>query len=105
MEETTKKAQPNIMALISYISFLCLVPILMKEKDEFVVFHYRQGVVLLIAELATWIIFSIIPSLWFLGNLAGILWLVLSIIGILNVLKNEKTEIPLIGKLAEKINL
>jgi len=103
MEETPKKEQSNIMAILSYIGFLCLIPILMKEKDEFVSFHARQGLVLFIGELATWIIVGIVPFLWFLANIIGILWLVLSIIGIMNILKKEKKEIPLVGKFAEKI--
>ena len=105
MEETIKKEQPNLMALVSYIGPLCLIPVLTKEKNEFVKFHSRQGLVLFIVELATWIIFSIIPFLWFLGNLAGILWLILSIIGIINVAQNQKKEIPLIGKFADKIKI
>ena len=102
MEEAPKKSQKNILAIISYIGVLCLVPILMKEKDEFVKFHAKQGLTLFIGEVATWIVFSIIPLFWFLANLFGLLWLVLSIIGIVNVLNNRKKEIPLIGKFAEK---
>lgn len=103
MEETPKKEQLNTMAIISYIGVLCLIPILMKEKDEFVKFHARQGLVLFIGEIATWIVFGIVPFLWFLANLLGIFWLVLSIIGIVNVVNKEKKEIPLVGKFAEKI--
>lgn len=112
MEETPKKEQPsttkeqpNTMAIISYIVFLCLIPILTKEKDEFVVFHAKQGLVLLIGEVATWMFFGLVPILWFLSNLLGALWLVLSIIGIINVVNKEKKELPLVGKFAEKIKI
>ncbi len=103
MEETPKKEQPNIMAIMSYISVLCLIPILTKEKDEFVKFHAKQGLVLFIGEVATWIVFIIVPFLWFLYNLLGIFWLVLSVVGIINVVNKKKKEVPLVGKLAEKI--
>lgn len=104
MEKTPKKEeQTNIMAIISYIGPLCLVPILTKEKDEFVKFHAKQGLVLFIGEVATWIIFGIVPFLWFLANILGIFWLVLSVIGIVNVVNKKKKEIPLVGKFAEKI--
>ncbi len=105
MEETPKKEQPNIMAIMSYISVLCLIPILTKEKDEFVKFHAKQGLVLFIGEVATWIVFIIVPFLWFLGNLLGIFWLALSVIGIVNVVNKKKKEVPLVGKFAEKIKL
>jgi len=103
MEETPEKGQPNIMAIMSYISVLCLIPILTKEEDEFVKFHSKQGLVLFIGEVVTWIVFIIIPFLWFLGNLLGIFWLVLSIVGIVNVVNKKKKEVPLVGKFAEKI--
>jgi uncharacterized membrane protein len=109
MEEVSKeevpkeeKKQKNILAIISYIGVLCLVPVLTKEKDEFVKFHAKQGLVLFAGEVITWIFLSIIPFFWFIGNLFGLLWIVLSIIGIMNVLNNQKKEIPLVGKFAEK---
>ncbi len=100
VSEKEEKAQKNILAVISYIGFLCLVPILMKEKDEFVKFHAKQGLVLFACEVVTWIVFSIILYIWLLVNLFLILWVVLSIIGIMNVLNNRKKEIPLVGKFA-----
>jgi fumarate reductase subunit D len=99
------KKEVNTMALISYIGPLCLIPFINKTQDEFVRFHMKQGLVLLILELTSWIIFGIVPVLWAIANLFGIIWLVLSIIGIMNVVKNEKKEIPFIGKYADKIKI
>ncbi len=103
--ETPKKAPVNIMAVISYIGPLCLIPILTKEKDEFVRFHAKQGLILFIGEVATWLIVGLVPILWVLVNLVNIVWLVLSIIGIVNVTKGEKKEIPVVGKFAKQIKL
>ncbi len=103
MEEKTKKEESNVMAIISYIGFLCLIPILNKEKDEFVKFHARQGFILFLAEAATCIVFYIVPFLWFLTNIFWLVWFVLGIIGIVNVLNKKKKEIPLLGGFAEKI--
>lgn len=110
MEETSNQPQKqgsnaNIMALISYIGFLCLIPILTKEKDEFVRFHAKQGLVLLIVELAGWIVLGLIPLLFALYYILEIVCLVLSIIGIMNVLNKQKKEIPVIGQFASKINI
>ena len=105
MEEKPKKEQANAMAIISYIGVLCLIPILMKKKDEFISFHAKQGFVLFIAEVITWIVFSIIPFLWFFGNILSLVWFVLSIIGIVNVLNKEKKEIPLLGKFADRFKI
>jgi uncharacterized membrane protein len=103
MEEAPKKEQPNTMAVISYIGFLCLIPIFNKEKDEFVRFHAKQGLVLFAGELAGWAIFGLMPFLWHFYNILAILWLVLIIIGIMNVVNKEKKELPLLGKFADKV--
>jgi len=103
MEEITKKGQKNILAIISYIGILCLIPILMKDKNGFVKFHAKQGLVLFIAEIITWVIFYALPyQLWFLYNLLTLLWIILSIIGIINAVKGKQESLPIIGGFAEK---
>jgi len=103
MEEITKKGQKNILAIISYIGILCLIPILMKDKDGFVKFHAKQGLVLFIAEMIAWVIFYVLPyQLWFLYNLLTLFLIILSIIGIINAVKGEQKLLPIIGKFAEK---
>jgi uncharacterized membrane protein len=99
------KKQTNVMALLSYIGPLCLIPILQKTKDDFVKFHAKQGLTIFAGEAITWIVVAIIPILRALGNIADIVWLVLSVIGIMNVFKNEKKEIPITGKFADKFNI
>lgn len=101
-EEKGKSANP--MAIISYIGPLCLIPFLAKDKDEFVKFHAKQGLVLFILEVVTWIIFRILPFwYWYLLNIVSLVWIAFSIIGIINVVSNHKKELPIIGNLAEKI--
>ncbi len=104
-KEIKEKQQINIMAFISYIGVLCLVPILTKEKDEFVLFHAKQGLILFICEAATCMVLSILPLFFFLFPIVGLVWLVLSFIGIMNVSKNLKQELPLIGQFADKFKL
>lgn len=102
MEETPKKGQKNILAIISYIGILCLVTILMKEKDVFVKFHAKQGLVLFIAEIATTLILWIPILGWLIGFIAWIIWVILSLIGIMNALGGRQVPLPIIGKFAEK---
>lgn len=104
-QPTQQPSQINVMALISYIGPLCLIPLLTKEQDEFVRFHMKQGFVLFIMEVATSIILSIFPPLWVIGWVINVIWLVLSIIGIMNVAKNEKKELPLTGKYADRFKI
>ena len=99
------QGQTNIMALISYIGPLCLIPFFTKPNDEFVRFHMKQGLVLFGAEIVVFVITLVIPPLLILGNVAGIVWLIFSIIGIVNVVNNKLAELPLIGSLAGKIKV
>jgi len=109
MEETkteeTKKKKVNPLAILNYLSILVLVPLLVEKQDEFIKFHARQGLVLFIGEIGTMFI-SWIPIIgWFVGFLAGILWLVLSIIGIINVVNGKKIPLPLIGQFADRFKI
>lgn len=74
------------------------------KKNEFVKYHVKQGLVLLIVA----IIFSAIASIPFIGFAIGwILWLievVLMIIGMINAANNQEKELPVIGKFAEKFS-
>jgi uncharacterized membrane protein len=118
LEESAKekqtKSEIDPMALLSYLGPLCLVPILTKEKSDFAKFHAKQGAALLIAEVAVWLLFGVLlsPLVWGVGtwsffgllqNLAYLVLVALSIIGILNVVNKRETELPLIGEYAKKI--
>lgn len=85
------------IAVLSYIGVLCLVPFLTKRKSKFVRFHSKQGIVILIGWVFTWFPF------W--GWALGVVLLILSIIGISNVLDEKYKKLPVIGDLAEKINI
>ncbi len=92
------------MAILSYIGILFLIPMLTAKNDEFVQFHAKQGLVLFVAEIAT-VLIGWIPVLgWAVGTIANICWLVLSIIGIVNVVNGKKVPLPVIGKLAGKVD-
>lgn len=105
-EKTAEKAAEkkiDAMALISYLGILCLVPYLAQEKDEFVRFHAKQGLVLFIGEVASWMLLAI-PFLGFLAaNMLSLVWIVFSVLGIVNVIGNKKEKLPVIGDLADKI--
>jgi len=100
-----KKEKGNIVAILSYIGILFLVPLLAYKDDASCQYHAKQGLVLFIAEIATGLI-AWIPILgWFIGLVAIIVWMVLSIIGIVNVVSNKQVPLPIIGSLASKISV
>lgn len=104
-QEPKKESGDNVIAILSYIGILFLIPMLAAKDNEFAQYHAKQGLVLFIAEIATALI-AWIPILgWIIGLIAWITWLILAITGITNVLGGKKKPLPLIGKFADKFNI
>jgi len=104
-KETNKDVEDNkVLAAISYIFILCLIPLLTKKDSPYVQFHAKQGLILVVCWFIIWVV-MIIPVLGWLVNFIGtILLVILSIMGIINALAGKKWELPYLGKYAEKIN-
>ena len=98
-------SEDTIYGVISYLWILCLIPILMKKKSEFIKFHSRQGFILLIIEIALGVI-GIIPLIGqIIYALGMILCTVLSIVCIVQVLTGKKWAIPVLSKLVDKVRV
>ena len=95
----------KVISAIGYIGVLCLIPLLLKKDSKFAQFHAKQGLVLFIAEIMVSFV-NIVPLLgqivWFF---AGLVFLVLSVIGLLKAWKGEWWKIPYLHEYAEKINI
>ena len=92
----------KIYALLSYLSILCIVPLILKKNNSFVLAHGKQGLVLFIAETAVWILSIVFPCLF--APLMFIL-MALSFWGLIAVLKGEFQRLPLAADWADKISL
>lgn len=100
--EEIKDAEANKMvAALSYIWILCLVPLFLKRDSKFAQFHAKQGLMLFVVEIVGGLVFWIPLFGW---ALAMALFL-LSIYSIVQVLEGKYWEIPTIGEYAKKINL
>jgi uncharacterized membrane protein len=106
MSEAKKEIREGkFFAVISYISFLCIISLLLKKENKFAVFHAKQGLVLFVAEVAVFLL-SIIPLLGQFINIAGgVLLVILSLAGVLFSLQEKYGKLPLISKVAENIVL
>lgn len=91
----------KIVAALSYVWILCLVPLFLKRDSKFAQFHARQGLVLCIAEIVGSLIF------WFpiFGQLLFLGLLVISILGFIKTLNGEWWQAPVIYNLSQKIKL
>ena len=105
VSENSKEEDNKLMGILSYIGVLCLIPLLTKKDNTFVFFHAKQGVVLFIAEVATAFVAAIPLLGWVVAPIVSIIWLILAIIGIVNVLDGKQKELPILVKYADKIKI
>lgn len=99
------------MAILAYIGILVIIPLVTNKDDQFVKFHSKQGLVLLIIEIVIWAFssfFFMVPFLgFFIGQLFWLVWLgvvALIIIGIMNAANGQMKELPIIGQFAKNFN-
>ncbi len=88
----------RIFAVLSYIGFLFIIPLLAVPDSKFARFHANQGLVLFIAELISSLLYLIPFIGWIAGAATGVLLTILSIVGLVNALQGNAKELPFIGK-------
>lgn len=105
----TRDIQSNKwIALISYLSIFSIVALILSKDSKYARYHANQGVCLLVAEVIVGIlqivvgtILGFIPLIGLLVgiffDLIGIGFLILSLLGIINVVKGEAKPLPIIG--------
>jgi uncharacterized membrane protein len=95
----------KFFAVISYVSFLCIITLVLKKNNKFALYHAKQGLVLFVMEVAAFIL-SIIPLLGLLIGIFGYaLFLLVSIWAIMQAALGIYSRIPVITKIAEKVIL
>ncbi|KPK71892.1 hypothetical protein AMJ87_06300 [candidate division WOR_3 bacterium SM23_60] len=106
MPEVDKTVEEGkIWAFIGYWWILFLVPLLGKKDNKFALFHGKQGLVLFVFWIVVWII-SFIPFIGaIIGFLGWIIGIILAIIGMVKSLQGEYWKMPVLGDIAEKINI
>jgi uncharacterized membrane protein len=110
-------ASPNrsIMIVLAYLGPLCLVPFIVEKNDREVQWHARNGLALMIAEIAIWIVFWVLQmALIFahIGFIGCLLWavqlvfvlgiLVLHIMCIVKGVNGQRLVVPYISQYADK---
>ena len=95
----------KFFAVISYVSFLCIITLVLKKNNKFALYHAKQGLVIFVMEVAAFIL-SIIPLLGLLIGIFGYaLFLLVSIWAIMQAALGIYSRIPVITKIAEKVIL
>jgi uncharacterized membrane protein len=99
-ESSNTTDNTKICAILSYLLIGIIWYFVDKQiqKDDFVKFHVKQGLVLICLSIILSIIISIIPFLWMIGWIVQLIFFIFAIIGIINAMNHEKKELPIIGQ-------
>jgi uncharacterized membrane protein len=110
--------EDKIFAALSYMSLLFIVPLILRHDQDEVYFHARQGLVLFGAEAVVWFLLFMLESFFvallpstelgivsILGAAAWLLFVAVSAMGIYSVFRGKKWEMPILGKIAKKIEV
>lgn len=94
----------KVMAILSYLGFLVLIPIFGAKDSRFARFHANQGLILWICGFVINIVFGLLGKIDLLATVFGLLRSLVSIIililvvyGIVNAAGGKAKELPLIG--------
>ena len=108
MDETTKEKEiqeGKFFAVISYISFLCIIGLVLKKDNKFALYHAKQGLVLFVFEVAC-LFLSVIPKLGgLIQNVGMIILLWVSFWAAWQALVGKYFRIPWVANIADKIVL
>jgi uncharacterized membrane protein len=100
----------TLMAILCYIGPLVIIPFLMAKEQPFVKFHIKQGIVLAAGGLVLYVLsqfymLTYIPLFSTILTLISLGLLILSIVGIMNVVKKKEVDIPLTGQFTKHFNI
>ena len=92
----------RVFAVISYISFLCIVSLVLKPDNKFAQFHAKIGLVLFMLEVIVFLL-SIIGILSWIKTVGLVIFGLLSLWGIIQALLGRYYRMPLISDIADKV--
>jgi len=91
----------RLIAFLSYLSILFLIPLKRFKKSDFIYYHAKQGLGLFILSIIV-VFFFWLPVV---GWVAVMAFLVLWFTGIMNVLSGKKEPVPVIGRISERVSI
>ena len=103
IEQSFSIREGKMFAFLAYLPVVCIIPLIFKKENPFVLEHGKQGLVLFVGEVAVFVL-HIILGVWFL-RLGLFVFGVLSLIGTVSTLKGRFVKIPVIDNIAQKLVL
>lgn len=93
----------KMYALLSYLSLCCIIPLILKKNNPFVLHHAKQALVLFVGQVALFILSILLPG-WLIKTTLFIdfsfaFW------GMICALRGLSVELPVVCRIAAKIQL
>lgn len=105
MENQNVTSEEKIFSAIGYIGILFLIPLVLKRDSAFAQHHAKNGLVLFLAWVISWVV-GIIPVLgWIAAFFFSIFLIVLTILGVIKALAGEMWEMPYLSKYVKKLKI
>jgi uncharacterized membrane protein len=92
----------KVFAILAYLSILCIIPLVLKKDNAFVLSHGKQGLVLFVGQVAAFVISIVIPWIW---QPSLFVFGILSLWGIIETLRGRFVKLPVVSDFADKITL
>ena len=94
----------KIDALLSYIPFLCFIPLFKRNINQFAKKHVKQGLLLLIIEIiALFFLIEVVSKIFW--SFVLISCFSFALIGISKVIAGKEMKIPFVGNIFEKYDI
>ena len=110
---STGGSDRTLMVVLAYLWILALIPLLAKKEDREVQWHAKNGLAILVAEVAIWVLFFILNMVMPTGALGcgmatiqcviSIGFLVLRIICIMKAVAGQRYRVPVVSDFADKM--
>ena len=95
------REQDKPQLVLSYLSFLCIIPLVSAKDSAFVQWHSKQCLVLSLFGMASGVLWSLGP-LMFLNCLFWPAMFVVAVMSIVKAFQGERWRIPVVADLSEK---
>ncbi len=100
-DNSTLASGEKLLSALGYISFFCILPLVLKPESKFCQFHGKQGLVLTLVFLFfSWL--SLFGA--FFVILLKITYISIAVFGMVNAIQGQKKAIPFVEKMAQRLD-
>ncbi|MBQ3900290.1 MAG: DUF4870 domain-containing protein [Clostridia bacterium] len=92
------------MAILAYLGWLVIIPLLAARNSKFARFHANQGLILAIVATVVYVVLAILTLIpvirwifYIVEAVFGVAVFILAVMGIINAVNGKAKDLPVIG--------